>query len=417
MTDIFKFYFKAVAETESPKIYHRWCCLSMVGTILARNTWLPFGAQRIFPNQYIQLVGNPGTRKSVSIKFAKKLLSGVGYSDFSAEKTSKEKFLMDLQGESGGAESEQLVTSLFGSSSTGELDPRQTYIVADEFVEFVGSGNFEFLSLLGALWDWDDPDAPYRQKLKTTKSATIYQPTINILSGNTHAGLAEAFPAAIIGQGFMSRLILIYSEPSGRKITIPPVPDEQDLVAIQRELLEIRAKVAGPMTFTREALAAIDTIYNTWPELEDSRFKHYSTRRLTHLIKVVLICTAIRKSTQITVGDILLANTILSFAELHMSKAIGEVGRKRGHDVSSAIMAALYESRVPLTITDLYQKVSTDVEGVSEMMKLIQALVQADKIQQVPIPGSKDKGFLPKHRRNLSRQLYVDLNLLKGVEL
>ena len=44
------------------------------------------------------LIGHPGARKSAAIKAARKIISGAGYSTYSAEKTSKEKFLLDLEG-------------------------------------------------------------------------------------------------------------------------------------------------------------------------------------------------------------------------------------------------------------------------------------------------------------------------------
>lgn len=409
---IFEDYFSYVKDTEPPVIYHRWSLISVLGAMLGRQVWVPFGAGRIFPNQYIMLVGHPGTRKSTAIKTAKRLLAATGYQTFSAEKTSKEKFLLDLQGEV----QDETVTSIFGGSRE-DLDPREIYITADEFNEFVGSGNIEFLSLLGALWDWDDPDQPYRQRLKQSKSAEIYQPTINILSGNTHAGFAAAFPVEILGQGFMSRLLLIYSEPSGKKITIPTVPDAEALGELTAQLLEIKLKVQGPISFTTEAYSALDTIYKTWPELDDPRFKHYSTRRLTHLLKLCMLVAAADFTTEIRLRHILLANTILTYAELSMPKAMGEMGRKRSSDATTAIMSALYDAVEPQTIIDIWKKVSKDVDSLAQLSQLLSDLLAADTVQTVQISGTTTKGFLPKQKYVGRKNLYVDLSLLKGMEL
>ena len=95
---LFDLYFEYVKDTESPKIFHRWSLIASVGALLGRQYYMPFGTTRIFPNQYIMLIGNPGTRKSSAIKTAKKILAHTGYDTFAAEKTTKEKFLLDLEG-------------------------------------------------------------------------------------------------------------------------------------------------------------------------------------------------------------------------------------------------------------------------------------------------------------------------------
>jgi hypothetical protein len=415
MNSLFDTYFEYVKETEPPIIFHRWSLIGAISAFLGRQCWLPFGTMRIFPNQYVMLVGNPGTRKSTAIKGAKRVLAATGYATFAAERTSKEKFLLDLQGEAG-EQTGEAVTNLFGNSAEHQTT-REVFIVADEFNEFVGSGNVEFLSLLGALWDWDDPDTPYSQKFKASKSARIYQPTINVLSGNTHSGFAQAFPVEILGQGFMSRLVLIYSEPSGRKITIPPVPDPATLEQLVHQFYEIREKVIGEFKLSKEAYSALDTIYKTWPDLEDTRFKHYSTRRFTHLIKNCIIMAASRQSMEIQITDVISANTILTYAELHMSKAMGELGKKRNSDAATSIMSALYDAVEPMTLTDLFKKVEKDVDSLSSLTMILKDLMAADRIQITKKTDTGESGFLPKQRSIGRRNLYVDLKLLKGKEL
>lgn len=417
--NLFKLYFEYVKETEPPVIYHRWALMSAVGAFLSRRYWFPHGHMRVFPNMYVMLIGNPGTRKSSAIKMAKRVLSTAGYSTFAAEKTSKEKFLLDLQGEEHGlSESKQeVLKNLFGDSAVdGVRDHREVFIVADEFNEFVGSGNTEFLSMLGALWDWDDPINPYRQRVKNSKSVELYQPTISIIGGNTHAGFSEAFPSSIIGQGFMSRLVLVYSEPSGKKITFPTPPPENVGKQMTDLLIEMREKVVGPATLSQTARSALDVIYKSWTDLEDSRFKHYSTRRFTHLIKLCLICSAMRLTTEIGVEDVLLANTILSYTELSMPKAMGELGKTRTTEAASKIMEALYNTKTPMAIQQLWKVVSTDLERLTDLQTVLMNLQTADKIQVVK-SSEGGTAFLPKQRVISSKSLYVDLKLLKGYEV
>lgn len=439
--NLFDLYFEFVEDTESPIIFHRWSIISAVGALLGRQFWLPFGSLgRVFPNCYIMLIGNPGARKSAAIKTAKKQLAKSGFSSFSADKTTKEKFLLDLEGKQtdedgeyhgsdysrakrrigrsgAGAESitpEDVLRVLELSDNKGGHDgtPREVYICADEFNEFAGSGNIDFLSLLGNLWDWDDESATYQYRLKNSRSVSIYQPTVSLLGGNTHTGLQNALPVESLGQGFMSRMLLVYSEPSGRKIAFPAEPSAELQQRIADHLGQVKETVKGAAILEPAARRALETIYVTWKELEDYRFKHYSTRRFSHLLKLVLICAAMRCSVHIDMQDVLLANTMLSHIESQMPKALGEFGKSKNSDAAQAVMAKLYETNKPLNINELWTVVSRDLDKRAQLVDILSGLREAKKIQYVESAG----GFLPVQKPVNTAAVYVDYKLLREMK-
>jgi hypothetical protein len=429
---LFNDYFKWVEHTEAPTVFHRWALIGAVGAFLGRQLWFPFGSSNIYPNQFIMFVGNPGTRKSTAIRRATKLIGLAGYETFSAQNTSKEKFLYDLAGEpetdsiefkrrkTRGEDVVSILSSLKLTSGNDEeisdRTPKEVFIAADEFNNFMGNGNVGFQSLLGELWDWDEPERLYKQRLKNSKSIAIYQPTINILAGNTPANFAACFPLESIGQGFMSRLILVHSDESGKKITFPAQPDEKETALLVARLQQIKTRCIGELTLDDKAKHLMDTIYKTWEDLEDSRFKHYSTRRFTHLLKLVMIVTAMRISTQATEKDVIFANTILSFAESTMPKAIGELGKSRNSDASNKVMQALYEAREPKDIKALWKIVSNDLDKMSTLGELLQNLQQADKIQAVKTADGK-LGYLARQKPVDRSAAFTNFSLLKGKEL
>lgn len=433
--NLFELYFEYTKETEAPMIFHRWSLIAGVSAVLGRRFWFPFGTTRIFPNTYVMLIGNPGTRKSSAIKLSKKLIASTGYDKFSAEKSTKEKFLLDLEGlpenygENYGSNSRYSRRRTNGSENISSQDvlrnleltgdeaihdglPREVFIAADEFNEFAGSGNLDFFSLLGSLWDWDDEYTTYKHRLKNSKSISIYQPTISLLGGNTHTGLQEGFPIQTIGQGFMSRLILVHGEPSGRKITFPKKPPDHLATAIQRHFKAIQETVVGEATMSKEAARALDVIYRSWVDIDDYRFKYYSSRRFTHLIKLLLICTAMRVSTQIDMQDVLLANTVLTYTESTMSKALGEFGKSRNSDATQAVMTALYEAKRPLTFEDLWKVVSRDLEKRELLTDILAGLMHGGKIQPPDKNGGKLAGFLPLQKPVSTKAVYVDFKLI-----
>lgn len=414
---LFDLYFQYREDTEAPRIFHRWSLVGAIGAFLGRQYWLPFGTSRIFPTHYIMLIGSPGSRKSTAILNARSILSATGFTAFAANKTTKEKFLLDLEGAPELLPGERqtntgniVLQNLFGGTgedTTGQ-DPKEVFIVADEFNEFVGTGNIEFLSLLGSVWDWDDESMFFKFRLKNSKSVHIYQPTVSILSGNTHAGFQQAFPPESIGQGYLSRNIFVYSEPSGRKITFPREPPLRIKESLLDTFNQIKSKVSGPATISIAARQALDIVYRTWRELDDQRFKHYSTRRFTHLLRLCLVCSAQRVSTLIDMQDVLLANSLLTYTEGSMPKALGEFGKSRNSESANKIMQVLYDAKKPVKIEKLWKVVQSDMEKFSDLANLLQNLQNADKIQMI-----KGEGFLPKQKPVDSKALYVDLNLLR----
>jgi len=410
-------YFKYTEKTEPPMVFHRWSLMSCLAASLGRQYFLPFADFRIFPNMYVMLIGDPGTRKSTAIKMGKRVLSATGYDKFSAERTSKEKFLLDLEGVEGDdgsvKDSGQVLRNLFGDDYIG-VDPREVFVVADEFNEFVGSANLEFLSLLGSLWDWDDQNAPFKQRLKTSRSVNIFQPTINILSGNTHAGFAEAFPPQVLGQGFMSRLILVHGEASGKKFAFPEKPSDEIKQALIDTFLEIKTKVYGEATITSKAKDMLQTIYHSFDGLEDARFKHYSTRRYTHLLKLCLLTAAAGLRTEIKAEDVLFANTLLTYTEHRMPSAMGEFGKAKNSDVAARLISVLTDAKGPMDTPSLWKQVQSDLDKPEDLNKLLAGLVQGGKIQYITrSKTSNAQGYLLVRKMLSNRHVYCDFSLLK----
>lgn len=417
--NLFDLYFKYTEMTEPPLIFHRWSLLTTLGAYLGRQVHVPFGEFRIFPTMYVMLLGHPGTRKSTSIKLAKKIAGAAGYEHFAAERTSKEKFLLDLEGieadDGSVKDTNAAMRNLFGDEFHGE-DPREVFVCADEFNDFTGAGNLEFFSLLGSLWDWDDPQAPFRQRLKTSRSVNIFQPTVTILSGNTHAGFAEAFPPQTLGQGFLSRLILVYGESSGKKFAFPPKPSETLRSELTDYFIEIKKNVLGEVTMSTKAREMLTTIYNSFGELEDVRFKHYSTRRFTHLLKLCTLCAAANLSTEIGAAEVLLANTLLTFTEHKMPQAMGEFGKARNADVAAKVMAVLGSAREPMEVPAIWKQTQSDLDRPEDLNKMLIGLAQAGKIQWVNRTRSGAQGYMIIRAKLNTKSVYVDYSLLKEYE-
>lgn len=401
----FDSYLTYTAATETPRFFHRWSAVVGLGAWLGRNFFLPFGHSDICPNLYVMLLGSPGTRKSSAIKTQKKFLAHAGYYHFAADKTTKEKFLIDLEEGSAKDKADSIFEDLDAQT------PRECFIAPDEFGDFFGStAVLEFLSTLGVLWDF--PEEFYESRLKNSKSLMIYAPYISMLTGNTPTTLAAMIPPEAIGQGFFSRLLLVHADKTDIKITFPPRPDQTIRDDLIERLKKIKSHCVGEATMTAGARDLVDQIYTTWPGMDDIRFEHYGNRRLTQLLKLCLIYAAARISTEISVQDVIHANSLLAVTEYKMPKALGEFGKGKNSDVAHKVMQAI-ESQGPITVKELFKHMLRDVAKATDLQEIINGLILADKIQVT------SDGYLPKKKSTASMQdqLAVDLSLFSFEEI
>jgi Protein of unknown function (DUF3987) len=399
--NIFANYLAYTAETEPPVVYHRWCYLSALGAVIARKAWLEPGHQRIFPTLYTMCIGEPATRKSTAIKIVKRLLAASGYDTFAADTTKKEKFLLDLEGILDDTEQLQQTKGKYDAVTAENLwgktegEPREVFIVADEFNDFAGTGDLGFFTTLGNLWDWDDPNLPFTQRFKNSKSVSIYQPTVSILAGNTPELFSRCFPPEALGSGFLSRLLLIHGERSGRRITFPPPPDAVLGEALISYLRKLREFSPGKITLSPGALELLDNIYQEDVALPDIRFKAYSNRRFTQLQRICIILSTAKFQTQVTADDVIQANTILAHAEIGMPKAMGEFGKGKNSDVANKIMDIAERATKPVTNREFWQQVHKDLGSMKDLVDILQGLISADRLQIINGPHHAG-GFLPK---------------------
>jgi hypothetical protein len=402
--DLISAYLAYIGETEAPATFHRWSCLSILGAWLGRRYSFQLGHFNIASNLYVMLMGGAGSRKSTAIKIASSLIRKAGYDSIAAERSTKEKFLMDLAGEEGEVDGDIMEQNLFGPSNHN----CEILIAADEFNTFIGNGNIEFLSLLGVLWDYS---GKFEDRKKNSKSLVIEDPTVSILAGNTATGFSLAFPAEAIGQGIFSRLILIHGEKTDKRITFPepPSPDNEKLII---DILHaIRQVASGNAVITDSAKKLLDTIYKTWNGVTDVRFESYANRRFSHLIKLCLIVSAAALRNVIEETDVIYANTILTHAEHSMSKALGEFGKARNSDVAHKVIQLLESSYQPISIKEIWQAIHNDLDDINTLKDMLSNLVIADKVI------STKGGFLAK--RQVLEEVnteYVDFSLLTNEE-
>lgn len=385
-------YFSFIGETEAPYIYHRWCAISMIAALLGRNVWFPFGHGKIFPNMYVMLEGNPGTRKGTAMKPARNLLDAIEYSKLAPDRVSAEGFISEMMTLNTAEDIDGIHFETLNSSKVSEI-----YVMAGEFQDFIGAANINFIGLLTNLWD----NLPYYKHPKLrSKSVYVSAPTANIIAAVNQQSLAIAMPAEAVGQGGTSRWIFVHADPTGKMFTRPRAGATQHRDWLINHLKHIKENLHGEITLTHEADMVLDRTYKEFVHLDDYRFAYYNTRRFDHLVKLFTVLAAMDHTLEVAPSHILAANTILHFTEQRMSKAFGEFGKAKhaetANQVVEFIKSNLAKEKKPAGIREIWKQVSSNLNKLDDLKEILTGLEMAEKIQVAEIRGFR--GYVPRYR-------------------
>lgn len=286
-------------------------------------------------------------------------------------------------------------------------DPSECWVATGEFNTFIGHGNVDFLSSLTDLWD----NLPYKDvRTKTSASFRIVKPTLSILGGNTQTGIAQAMPADVVGQGLLSRFILVYADMPTQKIAFPEPPNMALKGKLVQHLVKVR-NLFGESKLTPGAKALATEIYETDIPMEDGRFQYYHSRRFTHLLKICQIVAASKLSLTIDGPDVLYANSILCLAEAEMPKALGEFGKSKNSETMQHVLRFFESATSPKDLNDVFMACSSEIDDIRHCGTVLQNLVMARKIE-VKQKANGKPGWVAVRKPRRSLEGIVDYTLL-----
>jgi hypothetical protein len=400
--DFLRLHLSYVENTESPTLMHTWSAISAASACMGRHVWLPTGIGPIYGNVYVLLVGPPGTRKSSAINAARKLLNGNTNVRFSPDDTGGQRqgLITAIEGDEEdldelGIEDLNLFTTADAIDKITDIsnlkisclpeDKYTMFVCASEFGSFMGENSKEMVRFLIKMWDGEN----YTYKLKTSKQ-TLKDPLLTMIGGTTTTDISEILPPAAIGQGFMSRIILVFVAQTEKKIARPTLHTGciKKLKAVYNYL---SCEMNGPLTESPEAAKLLDRLYMAETKITDSRFIYYSARRQTHLIKLAMILAATCKRYVIEAADVEQADIILSYTEENMPDALGEYGLSPLANAKQKMMEFIQHAKTPVASDVLWMIMQRDMKLI-DFRNSIADLINAKKIMQVET--SEGKAFV-----------------------
>lgn len=256
---------------------------------MEQKVWLQTSSP-LYPNMYVFLIGHPGTGKSRTINEGRKYLFEI--QDFHLAPTS-------LTWAS-------LVDALVKAKRTiirlpdEPLEYNSMLIAADELGTFMHKYDKEMSDGLSAFYypytyGHDRRGGEIRIKIKS--------PQLSVLCGSTPSNLAELLPEGAWGQGFMSRVVLVFSDER-----IVGDDFERQAVAINPDLthdLRIINSIVGGYTVSKEYQEAV----LLWRKLGEPpvpthpKLLHYNSRRKEQLYKLSMVSAIDRSNALVLTKD------------------------------------------------------------------------------------------------------------------
>ena len=283
---------------------------------MEQRVWLTTSSP-IYPNLYVILIGHPGTGKTRAIR------AGVSYINELPEPLIAPKSLTFAS----------LVDCLVRSKRTiiqlpdPPMEYNATLIAADELGTFMHKYDKEMTDGLSAFFDNDQ----YSQERRGGEiRIKMKRPIVSMLCGSTPQNLVDTLPESAWGQGFTSRVIMVFSDERiiGDDFAKVTRTLNADMIA---DLKTIAAQV-GEYKVT----AAYRDLVNAWrqsdenPKPDHPRLTFYNARRRVNLYKLSMIAAMDRSNSLIlTEADFVQALEWLQEAETFMPdifKASGGAG-------------------------------------------------------------------------------------------
>lgn len=392
-----KTYLQYVEETESPTIMHIWSAIACAAACLGRHAWLETGIGKMYANQFVLLVGPPGTRKSKALSFTSNIVRKYTGVRFAPDDTGGQRqgLITSMSGVYTQKEQETFLSDAmmvdlenqFLQKPTGldkSLEDLHTlFASASEFGTMMGQTNMEFARFLIKVWDGE----PYTYQLKN-ELVSIPDGLLNILGGTTPKDLAAVLPQDAIGQGLLSRFILVYA-PAKRKSVPRPNLRKNLEEQIAKVFNNLYMNMHGAFKEAPEAYEFSDTLYMQYdkhPRFADTRFTYYSERRQSHLAKLAMCLAAVRCSFTIELQDVKEAEHILRLTEETMPDALGEFGLSKLSDAKQKVLEFLNSVKTPLTKDLLYAAIQKQVTHV-EYRTILTELLQSGSIVEMMVEG------------------------------
>lgn len=371
-------YIDYAGFSEAPAHMHFWAGVSAVAGALRRRVWIDMAYFKWYANHYIVFVAPPGiVSKSTTVAIAMDLLRKVPGINFGPDVVTW-----------------QALVSAFAASCEqfeilGEWHTQCALTLeSSEFGNLVNPQDREMIDLLVTLWD--AKQGAFKKVTKDSGNDTVENPWINMVACTTPSWIAGNFPEYIIGGGFTSRCLFVYTDKKAKYVAYPSLHVPKDISAKREALItdlcHIASALTGPYSLTPDAIewgtAWYQYHFSHRPEnLTDERFGGYLARKQTHIHKLAMVLAAAQRDELFITGeDLATSHKMISDLEKDMPMVFSKIGRSEQSIQADRFLDYVRSQPQGVPYATAYQYVHQHFTKLSDFEGMVKGAVQAGLI-------------------------------------
>jgi len=353
----------------APLPFHFFVGLSVLGSALRRDAWIPFGRNNTYGALYVVLVAPPGVcYKSTAINIGVDML--------------RDSELVTVV--SGRATPEGL-SDILSTEPGEEIHDAVAMIAAPELYRFLAGHNTPANNqIISALTSWYDAQKTDDDITVTRKQRLLHNIAISLLGGTTLEWLVESLPKHVFAGGFMSRVIFVAQESTDRVMSISPPDDPVMRMKLLEDLQDIKDTFKGPIELSIEAFEHYDNWFHKQHHklrTSEERVADFYQRRADHVRKIALIMAANSRRDHIELQDMQWAIRVLEMLDPALDSIITPLSLgESGHELD--LVRRTIEKHGELSRTSLVRKCSSRGIDAEKLSKLISTLIQAGMVEE-----------------------------------
>lgn len=378
------------AFAQAPEKFLKWSALSVIAGALERKVWLSNGAATFYPNLYVMLIGDAGTRKSSSAHLAVEILREVQGIRFIAPRINEASFMhalllagekkfFEYQGEKYKHSAGYLYASEAATTFTAMYQGGGVVIpLTDVF-------NCEPLG-----WSHDQGWAKHTLK---DGIINVFNPCVNMLACSTPAWFTNTVMTRLDAEaGFGSRLLIVVQKERLQRAfgwTETTATNHKLKMELVNDLRHIN-KLQGPFSIDstfRVAYARLDERLNKHllSEVISPLMTGYYERKLTHSTKLAMCLSASKKDELLlTADDLYEAWDLVTTLEEQMTKAYSALEPERVVENVGAEIIAHLKSINKSRFTRGYLVTKFKLKyPVKDIFKAVDQMIRAHTIKYV----------------------------------
>jgi hypothetical protein len=246
-----------------------------------------------YANLYTLLIGPPATGKSVAMTASREVVWAELKEYFVAPKSMTAASMSDAL-----EEAKMKIVRLGPGLWPPFVEFNSLVINSPELGVLLAQYDRDIVQRLTDVYDagsWEE------RRRGTKMNMVIAKAQINLLAACTPSFLNEMLPPGAWDQGFMSRVIMIFSgEPTLKNLFEVP-PQQDQLKSSLIEDIKTISNLYGEMTWTNSSRAAIQDWENAGgpPQPDHHKLVNYSGRRTANMLKLMMVASVSRSNEMI----------------------------------------------------------------------------------------------------------------------